>query len=109
MTCLIQLLLSLGLTVIGLGVLMGLLKPAEALQKIGALLVFLLLGPAVIALLVKEVVVPAATVIWSAAKQLLVFGAFVLGLLLIVWLVAGLMRLYRSRNSGEHHAHSGEE
>jgi len=109
MTCLIQLLLCLGLTVIGLGVLMGLLKPVEALQKIGALLVFLLLGPSLIALLVKEVVVPAATVIWSVAKQLLVFGALVLGLLLIVWLIAGLVGLYRNRNSGEHHAHSGEE
>jgi hypothetical protein len=109
MTCLIQLLLSLGLTVIGLGVLMGLLKPAEVLQKIGALLVFLLLGPAVAALLVKEVVVPAATAVWSATKQLLIFGAVVLGLLLIVWLIAGLVGLYRNRNSGEHHGNSGEE
>jgi hypothetical protein len=88
---------------------MGLLKPAEVLQRIGALLVLLLLAPAVVALLVKEVVVPSATVIWSATKQLLVFGALVLGLLLIVWLVAGLVGLYRNRNSGEHHGHSGEE
>ena len=109
MSCLIQLLLSLGLIVIGLEILIGLLKPAGALQKIGALLVFLLLGPAVVALLAKEVLIPAATVICSATKHVLVFGAIVLGLLLIVWLVAGLVGLYRNRNSGEYHAHSGEE
>jgi hypothetical protein len=107
--CLIQLLACLGLTIVGFAVLIGMLKPGEALQRIGAFLAVLLLGPSVIAALVKEVAVPAATVIWSAAKHLLVFAALVLALLLIVWLIAGVFELYRNKKSGEHRAHSGEE
>jgi hypothetical protein len=109
MTCLIQLLAWLGLTMIGLGVLVGLLKPGEALQRIGTFLLVLLLGPALIALLVKEVVIPAATVAWAAAKHLLVFAAFGLGLLLVALVIAGLLEVYRNRNSGEYRLHSGEE
>ena len=109
MICLIQLLACLGLTIVGFSVLVGLLKPGEALQRIGAFLAVLLLGPAVIAALVKQVVVPAAIVIWSAAKHLLVITALVLALLLIVWLIAGAFELYRNKKSGEHQVHSGEE
>lgn len=109
MICLIQLLACLGLTIVGFAVLLGLLKPVEALQRIGAFLAVLLLGPSVIAALVKEVAVPADTVIWSAAKHLLVFAALVLALLLIVWLIAGVFELYRNKKSGEHRVHSGEE
>jgi len=104
-SCLIQLVFCLGLICIALAVLAGQLKPSEALQRIGTLFLVLLLGPAVLAVLVKGVVVPAATVIWSGAKHLLVFGA----LLLIAWVVAGAFELYRNRNSGEHRVHSGEE
>ena len=109
MICLIQFLACLGLTIVGFAVLLGLLKPREALQRIGAFLAVLLLGPAVIAALVKEVAVPAAIVIWSAIKHLLVITALVLALLLIVWLIAGAFELYHNKKSGEHQVQSGEE
>ena len=109
MSCLIQLLFCLGLISIGLAVLVGQLRVSEALQRIGALFLVLLLGPAVLAVLVKGVVVPAAAAIWPAAKYLLVVAALILGLLLIAWVVAGVFERYRNRNSGEHNVHSGEE
>jgi len=107
--CLIQLLLCLGLIIIGLAIILGLLKPGEALQRIGAFLVVLLLGPAALAVLVKGVVIPAAALALSVVKHLLVFAALILALLLIVWVIAGVFELYRNRNSGEHRVHSGEE
>lgn len=109
MICLIQLLACLGLIIVGFAVLLSLLKPGEAVQRIGAFLAVLLLGPAVIAALVKQVVVPAATVIWSDAKHLLVITALVLALLLIVWLIAGAFEFYRNKKSSEHQMHSGED
>jgi type VI protein secretion system component VasK len=105
-SCLIQLLFCLGLISIGRAVLVGQLKVSEALQRIGALFLVLLLAPAVLAVLVKGVVVPAATVIWPAAKYLVVVAALILGLLLIAWVVAGVFERYRNRNSGEHNVHS---
>ena len=105
MICLFQLLLCLGLTSVAFAVLVGQLKLGEALERIGAILLLLLLGPAVIALLVKGVVVPAVTVAWSVTKHLLIVAAWILGLVL----VAGLFELYRNRNCGEHRVHSGEE
>ena len=109
MICVLQLLLCLGLIILGLGVLVGLVKPGEALQRIGAALLVLLLGPAVIALLVKEMIIPAASVAWLAAKHLLAFAALILGFVLIAWVVAGVFELYRNRNFREHRVHSGEE
>ena len=109
MSCLIQLLFYLGLISIALAVLVGELKPGEALQKVGAFLLLLLLGPAVLAVLIKGMVVPAAALPWSAIKHLLVFVALLLAVLLIVWVIAGVFQLYRNRNSGEHRMHSGEE
>jgi hypothetical protein len=105
-SCLIHLLFCLGLICT---VLVGKLKVSEALQRIGAVFLMLLLGPAVLAVLVKGVVVPVATVIWSAAKYLLVVAALMLGLLLTAWVVAGVFERYRNRSSGEHHMHSREE
>jgi len=107
--CLIQLLGCLGLIVVGIAILMGLLKPAEALLRIGTFLLVLLLGPAVLAVLVKGVVIPAATMVWSATKHLLIFAAFIFVVLFIAWAVAGAFELYRNRNSGEQRVHSGEE
>jgi hypothetical protein len=107
--CLIQLLGCLGLIVIGLAIIMGLLKPAEALLRIGTFLLVLLLGLAVLTVLVKGVVIPAATVVWPATKHLLVFAAFILAMLFIAWAVAGAFELYRNRNSDEQRVHSGEE
>lgn len=109
MICLIQLLLCLGLVSIAFAVLVGQLKPGEALQRIGAILLLLLLGPAVIALLVKGVVVPAVSAAWSVTKHHLIVAAWILALVLIAWLVAGLFELYRNRNSGENQVHSREE
>ena len=109
MICLIQLLLYLGLISIALAVLVGELKPREALQKVGAFLLLLLLGPAVLAVLIKGVVFPAAALAWSGIKHLLVFVALLLAVLLIVWVIAGVFQLYRNRNSGEHRVHSAEE
>lgn len=109
MTCLIQLVFCFVLIVIGLAILMRLLKPGEALPRIGALLVVLLAGPAVINSLVKAVVVPVAGGVWSATKHLLVVAAFSLCLLLIAWLVAGVIETYRNRHSGENRVQLGGE
>lgn len=109
MICLIQLLLCLGLIIIGLAIILGLLKPGEALNRIGAFLVVLLLGPAVLAVLIKGVVIPAAALAWSVIKHLLVFAVLILALLLIVLVIAGVFELYRNRKFGEQRMHSGEE
>jgi hypothetical protein len=109
MACLIQFLVYLSLITAGLAVLVGIVKPDEALRRIGMFLALLLIGPAIVAALVKEMVVPAATAAWSAAKPLLAFTVLVLRLLLIAWVVAGISELYRNRNSGDHRVHQGEE
>jgi uncharacterized membrane protein len=107
--CLIQFLACLGLILVGLAVLVGIVKPDEALRRIGMFLALLLVGPVMVAVLVKELVFPAATAVWSAAKPGLAFAALVLGLLLIAWVAVGVIELYRNRNSGDHRAHPGEE
>jgi hypothetical protein len=109
MSCVAQLIVCLALIVIGLAVLVGKIKPHEALAQIGMLLVFLLLGPAIIAVVVRELLLPIATALWSAAKSVLVLLAMIFGLLLLLSGSVGAMQLYRNRNSGEHHVRSGEE
>jgi hypothetical protein len=109
MACLIQFLAYLGLIIVGLAVLVGIAKPDETLRRIGMFLALLLVGPPIVAVLVKELVFPAATAVWSAAKPVLAFAALVLGLLLIAWIVVGVLELYRNRNSGDQRAHPGEE
>jgi hypothetical protein len=109
MACSIQFLACLGLILVGLAVLVGVVKPDEALRRIGMFLALLLLGPAIVAVLVKEMVFPAATAAWSAAKPVLAFAALVFGLLLIAWVIVGVVELYRNRNSGDHRAHRREE
>jgi hypothetical protein len=109
MVCLIQFLACLGLIIMGLAVLVGIVKPDEALRRIGILLAFLLVGPSIVASLVKEMAFPAAMAVWPAGKPVLALAAFVLGLLLIAWVVAGIVELNRRRSSGNHRAHRGEE
>jgi uncharacterized membrane protein len=108
MACLVQFLACLGLILVGLAVLVGIVKPDEALRRIGLFLALLLVGPTIVAVLVKGLVFPAAAAVWSAAKPVLAFAAVVLGLLLIAWVAAEIVELYRNRNSG-HRAYSGEE
>ena len=109
MSCVAQLIVCLALIVIGLAVLVGKIKPHEALARVGMLLAFLLLGPAIIAVVVRGLLVPIATAVWSAAKSALVLLALIFGLLLILSASVGAMQLYRNRNSREHHVRSGEE
>jgi hypothetical protein len=97
----------LALIVIGLAVLVGKIKPHEALARIGMLMAFLLLGPAIIAVVVRGLLLPIATAVWSAAKPVLVLLALIFVLLLILSGGIGAVRLYRNRNSGEHRVHSG--
>jgi hypothetical protein len=109
MACVAQLIIFLVLIFIGLAVLVGEIKPNEALARIVVLLAFLLLGPALIAVLIKQMLLPVVTAAWSAAKPVLVVLALIFGLLLILSAAVGAVQLYRNRNSDEHHVHSGEE
>ena len=109
MSCVAQLIVCLALIVIGLAVLAGGIKPDEALARIGMILAFLLLGPAIIAVVVKGLLLPIATAAWSAAKSVLVILALILGLLLILSASVGAVQLYRNRNSGEYRMHSEKE
>jgi hypothetical protein len=79
MACAVQFLAYLGLIIVGLAVLVGIVKPDEARRRIGMFLALLLVGPAIVAVLVKELVFPAATAVSSAAKPVLAFAALVLG------------------------------
>jgi hypothetical protein len=108
--CLIQRLTCFVLIGIGLAVLLlGGIAPHQALARIGMLVAFLLLGPAVIIVLVKGMLLPIVTAVWSAAKPVLLLLALIFGLLLILSAVIGAVRLYRNSNSGERRVHSGEE
>ena len=109
MACVAQLTVCLALIAIGLAVLVGEIKPNEALARIGMLLAFLLLGPAIVGLLIKQMLLPAVAWVWSGAKPVLVGLALIVGLLLIVRAAVGALALFRNRNSGEHHMHSKEE
>ena len=109
MICLIQFLVLLGLIILGLTVLVRLVKPDDALRRIGMLLVLLIVGPAIIAALIKEMFFPAFTAAWSAAKPVLVFAAWGLGFLLILWVVTGIIELYHNRSSGSHRTRPEQE
>jgi flagellar biosynthesis protein FliQ len=109
MTCLIQFIACLGLIIMGLAVLVGVVKPDEALRRIGIFLALLLIAPAIVAALVKGLIFPVAIAAWSAAKSLLTFAVIVVALLLIAWVGAEIVELCRNRNSGEQRVHSGEE
>jgi hypothetical protein len=109
MACAAQLIVCLALIVIGLAVLVGRIKADEALARTGMVLAFLLLGPAIIALVVKGMLLPIATAAWSAAKSVLFLLALIFGFMLILSSVIGAVQLYRNKNSGEHRVHSGEE
>src|SRR5262245_25918101 len=105
MVCLIQFLACLGLIIVGLAVLVGIVKPGAALGRIAIFLALLLVGPAIVAALVNDLVLPAAAAAWSAAKPVLIFVALILGLLMIAWVAVGIVEIYRNRNSGDHRAH----
>jgi hypothetical protein len=109
MTCVAQLIVCLALIVVGLAVLVGEIKPDQALGRIGMLWAFLLLGPALIAVLIKQMLLPVVTAAWSAAKPVLVLLALMFGLLLILRAAVGALALYRNRNSGEYRMHSEED
>lgn len=109
MSCLAQMIVCLALIVIGLAVLVGKIKPHEALARIGMLLAFLLLGPAIIAVVVRGLLLPISIAVWSAAKPALVLLALIFALLLILIASIGAVQLYRNRNSGEHRMRSEEE
>ena len=109
MACVAQLIVALALIVIGLAVLVGEIELEEALARIGMLLAFLLLGPAIIGLLINQMLLPAVAWVWSAAKPVLVVLALLFGLLLILKAALGALELFRNRNSGEQRMHSEEE
>jgi hypothetical protein len=76
MLCSIQFLVCFGLIIVGLAVLVGIVKPGEALGRIAIFLALLLVGPAIVAALVNELVFPAAAAAWSVAKPVLIFVAW---------------------------------
>jgi hypothetical protein len=109
MACVAQLIVCLALIVIGITLLMGEIKPNEAFARIGMLVAFLLLGPSIITVLIKQILLPAVAWVWSAAKPVLVALAVIFGLLLALRAAVGTLELFRNRNSGEHRMHSKEE
>jgi hypothetical protein len=109
MACIVQFIVCLALIAIGLAVLVGEIKRNEALARIGMLLAVLLLGPAIIAVLMKQILLPAVAAVWSAAKPVLLVVALIFGLLLVLRAAVGALELFRNRNSGEHRMHSKEE
>lgn len=91
MICILELLAALGIILAGGAVIIGVIPPGEALKRLAAFLVIVLVAPAVIAYMVRHVVVPAAISLWNAAKPVLTVIGAVAVALLIVWVVIALI------------------
>ena len=110
MACVFGVLTCLGLVVLGFAVLLGIVEPREALKRIGIFLALLLLGPAIVIVFLQNVIAPALTTAWTAAKPMLAVVGIVLIVLLVGWGVLAILDFARQRSHKHHNSNSfGQE
>jgi len=91
MICILEMIAVLGLVLTGFAVLIGVIKPEEAMKRIGGFLLVVLVAPAVIAFLVHNLIVPALAAIWNTAKPALTVVGAIAVLLLLGWMILALI------------------
>ena len=92
MICILEIAATLALRLVGFSILIGVLKPEDALKRAGAFLVVVIIIPIILATIAQKLLVPAFQSFWSAARPALTLvGAFVV-VAVIVWIVISIMQ-----------------
>lgn len=84
--------LVLGLVVAGLGIMVGLISPGDALKRLGVFLAIILIVPPALTFLFQNMVAPALSAALAMLKPILWIGGAIVVLILIVWAVGAPRR-----------------
>ena len=110
MACVFGVLVAVGLAVLGFAVLLGIIEPREALKRAAAFFALLLLGPPLLGIVLRSVVLPALGTAWSVVKPVLLVLCAALLLLAIARATLAISGLVKRKSNRQHkESSSGEE
>ena len=110
MLCVFGVLACFGLVILGFAVLIGAVDRREAMKRVGIFLALLLVAPTLVMVFLRDVVAPALSATWTAAKPVLTVTGIVLIVLLIAWMVLMVVEFVKRRSGKQRNANSsGQE
>jgi hypothetical protein len=91
MICILEFVAVLGLILTAFAVLIGVISPADAAKRVGGFLLVVLVAPAAIAYLFRNLILPALASLWVAAKPALTVVGAIAVFILLAWIVLAVV------------------